>query len=98
MISNHRDSLRIGPETLFCRSVVALGHAWAAGNGNFKINLLRVIANATLRFAELENLVFLSMLTSKYKIDVKSEPQFAHETFDQRRERVLQYFVGITTT
>ncbi|CAL1699490.1 unnamed protein product [Somion occarium] len=50
------------------------------------------------RFAELESLVFLSMLVMQYKFIVKPEPQFANETFEQRKERILKFTQGITLT
>jgi hypothetical protein len=41
------------------------------------------------RFAETEGIVILTMLVMRYKIQVKEEPQFAGETFEQRKARVL---------
>lgn len=38
------------------------------------------------------------MLVSRYKIEVKEEPEFAGETFDERKTRILQAKRGITTT
>lgn len=91
-------SLRIGKEMPLFRSVVVLGHVWVEGMSRLRVIRVRVVVDATNRFAELENLVFLSMLVARYKVHVKQEPQFANETFVERRERVLQYFVGLTTT
>ncbi|KAJ2916798.1 hypothetical protein MD484_g3665, partial [Candolleomyces efflorescens] len=50
------------------------------------------------KFSESEGVAALAMLVSKYKITVKEEPQFAHETFEQRRERILDCRPGITVT
>lgn len=50
------------------------------------------------RFAELETIVAITMLLQHYKIAVKEEPQFAGETFEQRKERVLKAKPGITLT
>ncbi|KAF9048962.1 cytochrome P450 [Panaeolus papilionaceus] len=50
------------------------------------------------RFAEIEAIVILTMLASKYKITVKEEPQFANETFEQRKARVLACDTGLTVT
>ncbi|KAG6918711.1 hypothetical protein DXG01_012196 [Tephrocybe rancida] len=35
---------------------------------------------------------------TRYKIEVKEEPQFAHETFEQRKERILLSRPGLTLT
>lgn len=43
-------------------------------------------------------MVFLSMLVMKYKLDIKSEPEFAHETFEEKKERILEYTNGLTIT
>ncbi|KAI0078339.1 614 534 cytochrome P450 [Panus rudis PR-1116 ss-1] len=50
------------------------------------------------RFAELESLVVLSMFFLKYKITVKEEPQYANETWEEKRARVLRVTQGITIT
>ncbi|KAK7683816.1 hypothetical protein QCA50_013192 [Cerrena zonata] len=50
------------------------------------------------RFAELENMVFLSMLVMKYKLTIKPEPEFACETFGEKRDRILKYKQGLTIT
>lgn len=50
------------------------------------------------RFFETEGIAILTMLISKYKIEVKEEPQFAAESFEQRRERLLANRPGLTLT
>ena len=50
------------------------------------------------RFFETEGVAILTMLVAKYKITVKEEPQFAGETFEQRKERILKANVAITLT
>ncbi|TFY75699.1 hypothetical protein EWM64_g8312 [Hericium alpestre] len=40
------------------------------------------------RFFETEGIAILTMLMSRYSVAVKEEPQFAGETFEQRRARV----------
>ncbi|TCD65732.1 hypothetical protein EIP91_002261 [Steccherinum ochraceum] len=50
------------------------------------------------RFAELESIVAITMILQKYKITVKEEPQFAGETFEQKKERVLKTKPGLTLT
>lgn len=48
------------------------------------------------RFSETEAVVIITMMISRYTITVKDEPAFAHETFEQRKERVLRWESGIT--
>lgn len=36
------------------------------------------------------------MLVSRYRIELLDEPQFAGETFEQRKERILQAKGGLT--
>jgi hypothetical protein len=50
------------------------------------------------RFAETEAVAALSILISQYKLTVKEEPQFATETFEERKTRVLAARAGLTTT
>jgi hypothetical protein len=38
------------------------------------------------------------MLVSHYKIELKEEPQFAHESFEERKTRVLAAKAGISLT
>ena len=41
-------------------------------------------------FAETEGVAVLALIISKYKVEVKDEPQFLGETFDQRKARLLK--------
>lgn len=50
------------------------------------------------RFAEMESVVAITMLVSQYKITLKEEPQFAHETFEQKKERVMKNISLLTLT
>lgn len=50
------------------------------------------------RFAELETIVAITMLLQRYKITVKEEPEFAGETFEQKKARVMKAKPGITLT
>jgi len=50
-----------------------------------------------LRFAETEAIAVINMLVSRYKIEVKEEPQFAGETFEERYARITAFDQGITT-
>jgi len=51
-----------------------------------------------LRFFETEGIAILTMMVSQYKITVKEEPQFAGETFNERKSRVLSAKPGLTVT
>ncbi|KAG8773179.1 hypothetical protein FRC15_002220 [Serendipita sp. 397] len=50
------------------------------------------------RFAEIEAIVALAKIVGRYKITVKEEPQYANETFEQRRARILHLRCFITST
>ena len=59
---------------------------------------LNTILLLLLRFAETESTAVLAMLVSQYKITIKEEPQFAGETFEERKSRVLSVGQGLTLT
>jgi len=42
------------------------------------------------KFSETEGTAVLTLLISRYRVEIKDEPQFAHETWEQRKERVLR--------
>ncbi|KAK1227361.1 hypothetical protein PQX77_009645 [Marasmius sp. AFHP31] len=50
------------------------------------------------RFSEVESIAILTVLVKKYKISVLEEPEFKHESFEARKERVLRAQFGITHT
>jgi len=50
------------------------------------------------KFFETEGIAILTMLVSRYKIEVKEERQFSAETFEQRKERILASRPGLTLT
>lgn len=50
------------------------------------------------RFAELESVVALTLFVSRYKIDIKDEPQFSGETFEERKERIFSTKPRLTMT
>ena len=50
------------------------------------------------RFFETEAIVILTMLVSRYKIEVKEEPQFSGETFEETKARITASKSGITMT
>ena len=57
-----------------------------------------VMRGACGRFFETEGIVILAMLISRYKIELPDEPEFAGESLEERRERVLRATQGITLT
>jgi hypothetical protein len=40
----------------------------------------------------------MTMLVSRYKVEVKEEPEFAGETFEERYARITEFSQGLTTT
>ncbi|KAH9998677.1 cytochrome P450 [Russula vinacea] len=50
------------------------------------------------RFFETEGIAVMTMLVSRYKIEVKEEPEFAGETFEERYARITAFNQGLTTT
>ena len=54
--------------------------------------------NVQLRFAQIESVMILAMLIERFTIEVKEEPQFINETFEQRKHRILKARAGVTVT
>jgi hypothetical protein len=52
---------------------------------------------AFFRFGEAEGIAVINMLVSRYRLEVKEEPEFAGETFEERYARVTAFDEGITT-
>jgi hypothetical protein len=50
------------------------------------------------RFFETEGIAIMTMLVSRYKIEVKEEAEFAGETFEERYARITAYHQRSTTT
>lgn len=50
------------------------------------------------RFAEVEAVAVLTLFVMKYRLRLKEEPQHAHETFEQKKTRILAVHAGLTTT
>ena len=48
------------------------------------------------RFFETEGIAVLVMFVSHYKITIKEEAQFAGETFEERKSRILSERLGLT--
>jgi hypothetical protein len=49
------------------------------------------------RFFETEGIAIMTMLVSRYRIEVKEEPEFAGETFEERYARITAFDQGMTT-
>jgi len=49
------------------------------------------------RFFETEGIAVMTTLVSKYKIEIKEEPEFAGETFEERYARITASREGLTT-
>ncbi|PSR70452.1 hypothetical protein PHLCEN_2v13703 [Hermanssonia centrifuga] len=50
------------------------------------------------RFFETEGIAILTMLISKFKIEVKNEAEFAGESFEEKKARIFQSREGLTMT
>ncbi|KAK7453294.1 hypothetical protein VKT23_011969 [Stygiomarasmius scandens] len=50
------------------------------------------------RFAEIESVAIITMLTLKYRVKVKEEAKFRNETSEETKERILKSRNGITLT
>ncbi|KAH9962281.1 cytochrome P450 [Lactifluus volemus] len=48
------------------------------------------------RFSEIEGIAIITMLVSRYKIEIKEEPEFAGETFEERYARVTAFKQALT--
>ncbi|KZT05609.1 cytochrome P450 [Laetiporus sulphureus 93-53] len=48
------------------------------------------------RFSETEGVAILTYMIKHFRVDVRDEPQFAHETFQQRKARLLNSKAAIT--
>jgi hypothetical protein len=55
------------------------------------------VSHTVFRFFETEGIAVMTMMVSKYKIEIKEEPKFAGETFEERYARVTAFTEGLTT-
>jgi hypothetical protein len=49
------------------------------------------------RFFETEGIAIMTMVVSRYKIEIKEEPEFVGETIDERYARITAFDQGLTT-
>jgi hypothetical protein len=54
-------------------------------------------SHEVFRFFETEGIAIMTMLVSRYKIEIKEEPEFAGETFEERYARITSFDQGLTT-
>ena len=100
MLSNQNASWEIGPETRSCRSVSALVHVLDDG----KLPVVRQLVTTSdvrvvaIRFSETEGIAIMTILISRYKIELKEEVEFASESFEEKRARILEAAHGLTLT
>lgn len=74
------------------RSVCGLN---STGDGGSRV---LTTSHCLRRFFESEGIAALTLFLMRYKISVKEEPRFTHETFEERKARVLAAKGGITIT
>ena len=72
----------------------------ASGDGASRLGLLTMWRSTHafffFRFFETESIAAITMMVSRYKIEIKEEPQFAGETFEERYARVTAFTLGLT--
>ena len=81
--------------------VVELGVVWVGSTLPFyDMPFTRALRHSRIpgRFAEVEATAILTRLVMHYKVSITEEPQFAHETFKQRKERVMRSHQGMSMT
>jgi hypothetical protein len=66
--------------------------------GTVAVTLRAEPSQICFSFFETEGIAIMTMLVSRYKIEVKEEPEFAGETFEERYDRVTAFKQGLTTT
>jgi hypothetical protein len=72
---------------------------WGDGTSHHDVSESVVLTNEFFfRFFETEGIAIMTMLVSKYKIEIKEEPEFAGETFEERYARITAFDLGLTTT
>ena len=70
-------------------SLLVQGHASVGGKSSTGRGTT-LTKRCGLRFSEIEQIAVLSVIVLHYKITVLEEPQYAHETAEERRTRVLE--------
>jgi hypothetical protein len=57
-----------------------------------------IMSKFSYRFFEVSGVAFLSLVISRYKVEVMEEAKFAGETFEEKRARVTNWYNGISLT
>ena len=65
----------------------------ANGHGEIDDNVFMCFS----RFGETEVMVVINMFVSRYQLEVREEPEFAGETFEERFARVTAFDEGLST-
>ena len=47
-------------------------------------------------FAETESVAVLTLLIARYRVELRHEPRYAHESFEERRRRLLSSKLSVT--
>jgi hypothetical protein len=71
---------------------------WGDGASCLRYNRVQSPQIIPFRFAETEGIAAITMLVSRYKIEVKEEPEFVGETFEERYARVTAFRQSLSTT
>ena len=90
----------------FCASTLIIAHEHCAGARaclGRRCEALRLLekvetSQLSFRFFETEAIAIMSMMVSRYKIEVKEEPKFSDETFEERYARITAFEQGLTIT
>jgi hypothetical protein len=75
-----------------------LALVWGDGASCLRYNRVQSPQRIPFRFAETEGIAAITMLVSRYKIEVKEEPEFVGETFEERYARVTAFRQSLSTT
>jgi hypothetical protein len=62
------------------------------------VKLRAEYSHVSSRFSETEAIAVLNTIVSRYRFEVKEEPEFAGETFKERYARITAFEQYITTT
>lgn len=68
------------------------------GGANCSSEIEAKCSHPSSRFAETEVIAVINMLVSRYRFEVKEEPEFAGETFKERYARITAFDQILTTT
>lgn len=50
------------------------------------------------KFFETEAVAILSLIISRYKVSIKEDPRYAHETFEEKKQRIFTANIKLTLT